>query len=423
MKLKIYLKEFILFTFVAIMFGCSGDSDGEDNQVQSETSITISTLNLNVATGNEVAFTVVNNLSSDVTSQSTFIINDQEVSSNVYIFPSAGQYEVVAKYSNFTSNTLILNVEQETSIMLQVNKSEMWNGETVAFTVLNNLSNNVTNHSTFYIDGQEFPGSIYNSSITGVHTVYAVKNGLISNELEFISVESTHTTKVIVEDYTGTWCGYCPRLAIAIDNAVMQNDNVVPVAIHDDNDMMFPYTNQLESTFGVTGFPTGKVNRTTTWDESSNQPINLLSVRKKMGLAINSSISGNNINAEIKVHYDLGETGSQRLVVYLLENGLVFPQENYYNSDPSSPWYQTGNPIQNFAHNHVARQVFTNVFGDVIPSSETTTGNTYEVDYSMIIPSSVQNNDNLEIVAFVVDFNGTVLNVQHADVGEDKDFD
>ena len=266
-------------------------------------------------------------------------------------------------------------------------------------------------------------GSSYTPTQGKTYTVHAEKDGLVSEDVYFTAVESTHTTKVMVEDYTGTWCGYCPRLAYALDQTVQLNENVIPVAIHDDNDMLFPYANQLESAFGVTGFPTGKVNRKITWNESSSQPISYLDETKKLGLAINSSISGNTITAEVKVHYDRSETATQKLVVYLLENGLVYPQVNYYNGDSSSPWYQQGNPIQDFVHDHVAREVFTDVMGDLIPAAQTTMGNTYIANLSLTVPSSVQNTGNLEIVAFVVGADNKVLNVQKANLGENKDFD
>jgi hypothetical protein len=85
--------------------------------------------------------------------------------------------------------------------------------------------------------------------------------------------------------------------------------------------MLFPYANQMENTFGVNGFPTAKINRTSTWNENFNQLTAYINTRQNMGLAINSSLSGNTISAEVKVHYDLKVNSQNRIVVYLLENG------------------------------------------------------------------------------------------------------
>ncbi|MBR9847160.1 MAG: Omp28-related outer membrane protein [Algicola sp.] len=187
--------------------------------------------------------------------------------------------------------------------------------------------------------------------------------------------------------------------------------------------MPFPNVDVLLSEFGITGFPSGRVNRTINWNESTSQPVSLLNNRQNMGLAINSSISGNTITAEVKVHYDLKPASPNRLVVYLLENGLVYPQVNFYNGDPSSPFFQQGNPIMDYVHNHTARTTLTNVFGDAIPNAEATTGNTYTANYTLTVPGNVQNSANLELVAFTVGPDNKVLNVQKADLGENKDFD
>lgn len=310
-----------------------------------------------------------------------------------------------------------------TSISVEADKSEFLEGGMVTFFVKDNLNYNVTSSSTIYVNGAAISGSSYTFTAAGEYQVHATRENLQSSAITVKSIAATHTTKVMIEDYTGTWCGYCPRLATALEVAVNQNSNIIPVAIHDDNEMLFQYANVLESEFNITGFPSGRVNRTISWNESVSQPVGLLGDKKNLGLAINSSISGNMINATVKVHYDLRASEQNRLVVYLLENGLIYDQVNYYNGDPNSPWYQDGNPIVGFVHDHVARTVFTNVFGDDIPSSQAITGNTYTQNYSLAIPTSVQNNANLEIVAFVVGEDNTVINVQKADVGEDKDFD
>jgi len=81
------------------------------------------------------------------------------------------------------------------------------------------------------------------------------------------------------------------------------------------------------------------------------------------------------------------------------------------------------NPIVGFVHDHTARTVFTDVFGDSIPVADTDTGSTHIANYSLAVPGSVQNTDNLELVAFVVGPDDTVLNVQKAALGVNQDFD
>ncbi|WP_055434957.1 Omp28-related outer membrane protein [Lacinutrix algicola] len=435
MKIKSILKELVVMAFVIFAFACSSDNENDDGGTGTGGSgggsaiVTAITVESNVTSafaGIPVTFGVVNNLGADVTAGSVFTVNGVVVE-NPYVFPASGSYTVTATNGDFTDTITIEIGDAPTAITLTVDNNLFWyDKEDATFTVIDDLGNNITEYVVYSTEA----GTVTNPTnftsagdYNAVATFVMPNSTLTSNSVNIVAVESTHTTKVLVEDYTGTWCGYCPRLATALENTVTQNSNVIPVAIHDDNEMLFPYANQMESTFGVNGFPTGKVNRTITWNESSSQPIGYLSTRQNMGLAINSSIAGNTITAEVKVHYDLKVNSENKIVVYLLENGLVYDQVNYYNGDPSSPWYQAGNPIVGFVHDHTARSVFTNIFGDVIPVASTDTNSTFTGNYTLTVPASVQNTDNLELVAFVVGLNNKVLNVQKADLGENKDFD
>ncbi|WP_052172514.1 Omp28-related outer membrane protein [Psychroserpens jangbogonensis] len=427
MKIKSIVKELLALSFVIFAFACSSSDDGDGSS--SSSSITVTGNSSSIFLGESVTFTVVNNNGNNVTASSELKIGDTVIT-NPYTFSALGSYEVTATKGSLSSSTTItvLEVPEPTSLILSANNEAFWydTGST-QFSVVDDLGNNLTGLVAYSADTVTLnnPATFASAGTYNVVATFILEDNSIitSNTLVINAVESTHTTKVMVEDYTGTWCQYCPRLAYALEQAVATDANIIPVALHDDNDMPFPNINTLLNTFGITGFPSGRVNRTVNWNESTTQPVSLLNNRQNMGLAINSSISGNTISAEVKVHYDLKAESTNRIVVYLLENGLVYPQVNFYNGDPSSPYFQQGNPIANFVHNHTARTTFTDVFGDIIPFQESDTGDTYTVNYALTVPASVQNTANLEIVAFTVSPLNQVLNVQKANLGENKDFD
>ena len=108
------------------------------------------------------------------------------------------------------------------------------------------------------------------------------------------------------------------------------------------------------------------------------------------------------------VNVGFGQTMSgSKLVIFLLENGLVLNQANYY------PEYYGGqNPVPNFIHNHVLRHSFTNVLGDVIPAGEAVANNTYRTKIDYTVPSGdVGNPNNLEIVAMLVASDNSIINI------------
>lgn len=428
MKIKSIAKHLLALSFVIFAFACSSSSDDGDGS-SAPTSITITTASSTVFIGAPVSFTVTNNLGNNVTSNSQLKIGETIIT-NPYTFNSLGDFTVNATSGGLSNSIIITVVEapEPTALTLSSDTDAFWfDTGSAQFTVIDDLGNDVTGLVTFNAESGTIdnPASFSNAGTYNVTATYTLEDNstITSNTVVIKAVESTHTTKVMIEDYTGTWCQYCPRLAYALDQAVAANSNIIPVAIHDDNDMPFPNVDVLLNEFGIDGFPTGRVNRTINWNESTSQPVSLLNNRQNMGLAINSSISGTTITAEVKVHYDLKPDSPNRLVVYLLENGLVYPQVNFYNGDPSSPFYQQGNPIMDYVHNHTARTTFTNALGDAIPASEATTGNTYTANYTLTVPASVQNTANLELVAFTIGPDNKVLNVQKADLGENKDFD
>lgn len=72
----------------------------------------------------------------------------------------------------------------------------------------------------------------------------------------------------------------------------------------------------------------------------------ILNSRTKLGLAINTTISSNTINATVKVKFDVTTSESLNIVVVLLEDSLIYPQSNIYNNNFDSPFYGLGDPIQ-----------------------------------------------------------------------------
>lgn len=215
----------------------------------------------------------------------------------------------------------------------------------------------------------------------------------------------------LIEDFTGTWCGYCPRVAYGIQKVEEQNLAAFPVAIHRGPNGADPYNFEataLENTIGLTGYPTAKINRKTTWinESNPNEVKNSIKLNADLGIALNSTVSGGNINLDVNMKFDANLT-DLKLVVYVVEDGLVHNQNNY------TSYYGGGSTIQNMVHNHVLRSCLTDlVNGD--PISGTDDGATITKNYNIAVPSNVANAANISFVAFVIDASGKVLNVRGA---------
>lgn len=224
---------------------------------------------------------------------------------------------------------------------------------------------------------------------------------------------------VLIEDYTGTWCGNCTRVSYAIGQVFEQSDKVVAIAIHNGND---PYNfagiqplKDLISPNNDLELPQSRLNRTTTWTypETSNiqQAINLTSTNCGLGLAMNSAILNGNIDLTVNVKFAQNYEGV-KLVVYVLENHLIHKQYNY------TSYFGGINPIINFEHNHVLKSSLTQLLGN--PLSGTTFNKTVSTHFALPVPTNISNADNISFVAFIVDSTNKVINVRAIEGNESQ---
>lgn len=326
-------------------------------------------------------------------------------------------------------------LESVDSISLTANKSSTQAGELITFTVTNSHSENITELATIYVDNQAIEGNTFTSQTYTTHDVKAVYAGIESNSISINFHDGSETNfikRVLIEDYTGTWCGYCPRVAHAVELVKAQTDEpnhtAVVVAIHrsSSNPASLTYdpfnynTSEVEALLSTAGYPKGYLNRMTLWQSPEpnnlNQAIGLTQGENpKLGLAMTSSVDNDTIALDVNIKFSKDFEGI-KVVVYILENGLVYDQHNY------TEYYNGSDIIENFEHNHVLRECITPLLGEAITGS-TTIGDTYTKTFNVAVPDNVQNAEELEFVAFVVDSEGNSINVRSAKPNEAQEFE
>ena len=299
-------------------------------------------------------------------------------------------------------------------------------GQNVTFHLVDNNNRDLTNDAnvTYKVDGTAMTSNVFSSNTVGSYDITATYNDIVSNVITVKILTVAYTQKPLVEDYTGAWCGWCPRIAHSIELVEAETDNVVPVAVHNGDTMAYEFESQLRSYFGVDGFPTGKINRTIDWtypeNDNTAQVTALAGNGSDVGLAISSTRTGNSLSIDVSAKFSLTHTEPLKLVVCLVEDGLHEDQHNY------TSFYGGVSTITNMEHNHVLRKIYTNLLGDAIPSADTEMGDTYTHNFSVTIPTVSQStaSNKLQLVAFVVNGNTkTVLNAQKAYVDTTQNFD
>jgi thiol-disulfide isomerase/thioredoxin len=263
------------------------------------------------------------------------------------------------------------------------------------------------------------------SSMEGTFEVFAeyeLNGEVYTTDIETITVVIPKR-KVVLEDYTGTWCGYCPSLDAAINEVALLTDDITVIAIHNNDDLALTIEPTIREEFGVFGFPSGRINRTTQWGSALNFPISVVTDlagnTTPIAISINSQVSGSTLLTKINVASE-EDIQDKKLVVYLLEDGIIRDQTNYFNNDATSPYFGQGDPIVGFELDHVLRAALSDVFGDPIANTVALTD--FEANYSFNIPADYVV-DNLSLVVMVVEQDNSAVNSQHVKVSESVSYE
>ncbi len=229
---------------------------------------------------------------------------------------------------------------------------------------------------------------------------------------QFVSTDPTNRN-VIIEEFTGRNCGYCPDGHRIVNELMASNPGRVwGVNIHAGGyavtsypNMITPDGNTIHGGFNISGYPTGVVNRSTpdgqsrsAWAGMANTQMSQVSECNVAGMVV---INPENRMATItvEVYYTGNSTVSENyLTVAMLQDSILGSQADYGNYNPTQ-W--VGNQ---YVHTHILRDVITSsAWGD--PISPTTQGTlitrTYEYEIPEVIGSPNGVNVDLNNIFFL----------------------
>lgn len=257
---------------------------------------------------------------------------------------------------------------------------------------------------------------------------------ILNNEnvtVEFPDIDpSAVYRKVLIEEFTGHRCTNCPQGHQTLESLHQQyGDTLVAVGIHYGTlakpiGSTFSYDFRTEAgtligdAFNIDAIPSAIVNR---HDEPGGWPreqwssvirdIDRSQVPAALQLINEYNADNMRLKANVKVTMLKDYANPLRIVIYVLEDGVVKPQKDG-NED-----------ILDYTHNHVLRAALTDPFGFPLRSSAGgwTAGDTetYAVSVSMI--NTDWESQNCSVVAFLYDaISEDVLQVETAKVVAQK---
>ena len=213
---------------------------------------------------------------------------------------------------------------------------------------------------------------------------------------------------VLVEEFTGCWCGFCPFGADSVHALVKQfPDRLVAIAYHQADPMqVVTDPDMLKSQggyFGISGFPTATVDRVLFPDKTeipidrdvwgikaeeriSNSPSPVIISLSEKSYDRNTKA----MSVKVTLRFTADVAPPVRLNIVEVESGFNYEQHKYLPDELLYPYY----------HQHVARLMIPDITGEVVSeSSPMTNGSTWSKTFSFISVDSVA--ENAELITFV----------------------
>ncbi len=266
----------------------------------------------------------------------------------------------------------------------------------------------------------------------------------------FITVLTSAPVKnVVVEEFTGAWCGYCPRGGVTLSALSAADPKIIGAAIHGggtDNMATAEGTTVINSY--ASGFPTGMVDRSyvstvTTpgyaiddadWGATATTRESAV-VPATVALSNVSFNSGTRtVTATVTATFVGDVKGPFSLNLYLTENYVFGPtadqtdngwnQHSYYYATSGSPFQGIGlttSPWSTsvaglmpsmYVHNHVVDKMVGGAYGDntIIPTTVVTSGTTFQKIFTFVLPAANPggahryNADNIYLIGMVEEY-------------------
>jgi hypothetical protein len=242
----------------------------------------------------------------------------------------------------------------------------------------------------------------------------------------FNSLSQASPKKVVIEEGTGTWCQWCPRGAVAMDQMFQTHPNdFIGIAVH-NGDPMTVAAYDGGANFG--GFPGCNVDRALL-DQSVSSSLFENYYQQRIGLAVPAALSmtitgtTNKTIVANATFRTVFASANYRLGVIIIEDNVTgtaagYNQSNAYSGGANGAmggFESLPNPVPaaNMVYDHVGRALLGGYSGQANSVPTTITDGlaaTYTFNYA--IPST-SNSANMSAVAILIDnATGEIVNAE-----------
>jgi len=236
-------------------------------------------------------------------------------------------------------------------------------------------------------------------------------------------VKGIFPRKVVMEEGTGTWCGWCIRGAVGM--ALMKEkhpDTFIGIAVHcnsgagqTDPMRVAAYNDYMVSNFFTSGFPEAVFDRKADligdpYYEAEAFYQSEMATDPVAGIQLSGGFINDyktSIALKTVTTFDISSNNANFKFAYvLIENGVTgYSQQNYYSggSNGIMGGYETKpEVVTDMVYDEVARAIYSDPTGIV---GSVTEMQPLEHNYVIYIPSTIKNKSQLEVVVLLLNAN------------------
>lgn len=245
---------------------------------------------------------------------------------------------------------------------------------------------------------------------------------------KLIAYKTAVTKRLLIEEATGTWCGWCPRGTYGMELFAENNPGAAAqVAVHNQDPMAVTNYNAIIGTF-ISGYPSMVVDRRIVGDPGETSDLyeankgNFGFANIEMGELV---IEDTKVTIPVSVTPSIDVSGYKLAIVVTESNlrgpaGTNWDQVNYYSGLGVSlgGWESEADPVPNTFYHFVGRYIGPNVNGSAsgLPA-DMIAGETYETTMSANLNINWKKH-NLQYIILLFNSNNEVVNTAFTELPE-----
>ena len=282
-----------------------------------------------------------------------------------------------------------------------------------------------------------YPMTLQPNLLNGSNADGYTQNAANSTSAFILSIDNPYDRVAVMEQCTGTWCGWCPRGHVAMDLLKEQYPNsFIGIAMHWQDNLATEGYNALCNSIGSApyalfsrcfeGDPFYAYSNSSFGAPAVIEAINAIPAEAQIGVC--STVSADGASVELGSHttFSLNDNyGSYSVAYVILEDGISGAQTNYYSGQNMSGQPKELQGLANEAStyratfNEVARGIY-NCWGieGSLPNN-IANGQTYTHKITVAMPAAISKTANCSVVALLIDnYSGEIVNAAKAKLNE-----